>query len=136
MALDDPGDSGITGSSYWFNTFMLQDARKVHEYLDSLDASGKVISIDTAMRMLGSLRDGKTLDDFFLSIVYKRLPEEVAEVLFRPYLSADGNQLRFSVRVIDSLPDLRRAERAWKCREHRAAGVGNANILDPRRHLC
>jgi predicted RND superfamily exporter protein len=33
---DDNSDVGITGTSFWFNTFMLEDVHRVHDYLDSL----------------------------------------------------------------------------------------------------
>ncbi len=106
----DQAQSGIAGTSFWFNSYMLEEVSKVHDYLDSLPETGKVLSISTAMSMLQLLKDGKNLDDFFLSVLFKRLPEEVKQSLFTPYMSADGNQLRFSVRVIDSDPNLKRAE--------------------------
>ncbi|MEA1888466.1 MAG: MMPL family transporter [Pseudomonadota bacterium] len=106
----DEGQSGIAGTSFWFNSYMLDEVDKIHNYLDSLPETGKVLSISTAMRMLQLLKDGKNLDDFFLSVLFKRLPDEVKQSLFTPYMSDDGNQLRFSVRVIDSDPELKRAE--------------------------
>ncbi|MDH5591264.1 MAG: MMPL family transporter [Gammaproteobacteria bacterium] len=42
------------------------------------------------------------MDDFFLSILYKRLPDEIKQSMMTPYLSEDGNQLRFAVRVYES----------------------------------
>jgi predicted RND superfamily exporter protein len=110
--------SGIAGTSFWFNSFMLEDVDKIHNYLDNLPETGKVLSISTAMRMLQLLKDGKNLDDFFLSVLFKRLPDEVKQSLFSPYMSEDGNQLRFSVRVIDSDPELKRAELLEEIRNH------------------
>jgi predicted RND superfamily exporter protein len=95
-------EAGITGSSYWFNSHMLQNVDAIHDYLDELAESGKVLSISTAMRMLGSLDEDAERDDFFLSILYKKLPDEIMDSLFTPYMSADGNQLRFSIRVYES----------------------------------
>lgn len=101
---------GITGSSYWFNSYQLEEAAAIHDYLDSLKETGKVLSISTAMRMLSTLDRDKQIDDFFLSILYKRLPDSIKSSLFSPYMSEDGNQLRYSIRVFESDPNLKRAE--------------------------
>jgi len=104
------GNVGITGSSYWFNSYQLEEAAAIHDYLDSLPETGKVLSISTAMRMLETLDRNKQIDDFFLSILYKRLPDSIKTSLFTPYMSEDGNQLRYSIRVFESDPNLKRAE--------------------------
>lgn len=106
---------GITANSYWFNSFALEELEPVHEYLDSLPETGKVLSIVTTMKMLEHI-NGRPLDNFALSVMYDRLPEEVKATLFEPYLAADGNQVRFSIRVIDSDENLRRAELLAKIR--------------------
>ena len=104
----DEGD--ITSSSYWFNSDGLRDAARFHEYLDSLPETGKVLSVHTAMRVLESLNDGKPYSDFKLAVVYKRIPDDVKEALITPYLSPDGNQLRYSIRIYESDKNLRRQE--------------------------
>jgi predicted RND superfamily exporter protein len=111
-------DAGITGSSYWFNSFQLGEVRAIHEYLDSLPETGKVLSINTTMDMMSQLKDGKQLDDFFLSILYNRLPDEIKQALFTPYMSSDGNQLLFSIRVFESDPNLKREVLLDKIRDH------------------
>jgi len=120
----EQAQSGIAGSSFWFNSYMLEEVEKVHNYLDSLPETGKVLSISTAMRMLQSLKNGNNMDDFFLSVLFRRLPDEVKQNLFSPYMSEDGNQLRFSVRVIDSDPKLKRAELLEKIRNHLIDSMG------------
>ncbi len=108
MGLPDLDQGEDLSESYWFNSFMLEDAAKIHHYLDSKEEIGKVLSITTTMQMLEDLNDGGKIDDFFLSIIYKNLPESIKAALLRPYLSSDGNQLRYTMRVYDSDPDLRR----------------------------
>ncbi len=58
----------------------------------------------------------KELDDFFLAIIYKRLPETIRESLIAPYMSEDGNQLRFSMRVFESDVSLQREALLQKIR--------------------
>jgi predicted RND superfamily exporter protein len=116
--------AGITGTSYWFNSYRLEDVAVIHDYLDSLPETGKVISIVTAVRMLKSLDDGKSIDNYFLSIIYRRLPDDIRKALFTPYLSKDGNQIRFSVRVFESDKSLRRAEFLQSIHDHLTKNLG------------
>jgi predicted RND superfamily exporter protein len=103
-------DGDITTNSYWFNRDGLREVARIHQYLDELPETGKVLSVHTGMQMLESLNNGKPYSDFKLAVVHKRLPEEVRQSLIAPYLSADGNQLRFSIRLYESDKNLRRQE--------------------------
>ena len=110
FAEDSEAEAGITATSYWFNYPRIQEVTAIHDYLDALPETGKVISIATTTRLLGELDEQVLKDNILLSIVYKRLPDSVREALITPYLSADGNQLRFSVRVFESDKTLKRNE--------------------------
>ncbi len=106
---DEYAEEGdITSSSYWFNSDGLRDIAKIHQYLENLPETGKVLSVHTGMQLLESLNNGKPYSDFKLAVVYKRLPDDVKDALITPYLSADGNQLRFSIRIYESDKSLRR----------------------------
>jgi len=102
--------AGITATSYWFNTYMLEEIGSIHQYLDELPETGKVLSLDTTNRVLDKLDEQKMLDDFFLSLVYKRMPEDIKSQVISPYLSDDGQQTRFSIRVYESDTQLNRKE--------------------------
>ena len=115
---DAAAEGGITATSYWFNTPMLEDVAAIHRYLDELPETGKVLSLHTAMQVLNALDDDNVLDDFFLSILHKRLPEDVRAQMIDPYLSADGNQLRFAIRVYESDIGLDRKLLLDKIRTH------------------
>ena len=72
-----------------------------------------MLSLDTMIRMAEGINDGEPLDDLKISLLREglsRLPEDMQDVLLRPFLSEDGNRLRVSLRVIDSDTTLRRAE--------------------------
>lgn len=124
---DEPAEdegAGISGDSYWFNMFQLAVADKIHAYLEGLPETGKVLSISTTMALITLLNNDEPLDNLTLSILYQRLPENIRNTLFTPYMSADGNQLRFSVRVIDSDPDLQRDELIKRIRADLVAELG------------
>ena len=111
MAEDELFSNGdITSNSYWFNRDGLREVAKFHQYLDELPETGKVLSVHTGMQLLESLNNGKPYSDFKLAVVYKRIPEDVKKALISPYLSEDGNQLRFSIRLYESDKKLRRQE--------------------------
>jgi len=100
--LDLDGEEGFTATSYWFNSNEFDTIKKVHDYLDNIAETGKVLSLSTSMDALITLNDGEEMDDFFLSLLYKRAPEDIKASMLSPYISEDGDQLRFSVRVYES----------------------------------
>ena len=106
---DDPDeDAGLGATSYWYNSFQLGRVGEIHAYLESLPQTGKVLSMDTAIQTLRVVNEGEEPGTFFLSLLYKNLPDDVKAALIDPYLSEDGNQVRLSVRVFESDPTLRR----------------------------
>lgn len=117
-------DAGIASTSYWLNSQRLPEVRQVHEYLESLPGTGKVLSVATAMDMFGALEPRVLTEDFYLSVFHRRLPEAVKAALFEPYLSEDGQQLRFSIRVYESAPDLRRNDMLQEIHHHIAEEMG------------
>ncbi len=107
----ETGDNqqAIVDESYWFNSYMLNgDVATIHNYLERMEEIGKVQSITTTMQILEDLNGGKEIDNFFLALIHKNLPESIRQSLIKPYLSEDGNQLRYTMRVYDSDPELRR----------------------------
>ena len=107
---EEHAQAGITARSYWFNNQRLPEIRRIHDFLDSLNDTGKVLSIATFAEVLEQIEPQVLGDNFTLSIMYEKLPDSVRQALFTPYLSEDGNQLRFSVRVFESDPELHRKE--------------------------
>ncbi|TNF34035.1 MAG: transporter [Gammaproteobacteria bacterium] len=124
LELDSETEAGITATSYWFNYNMMEQIKHMHEYLDSLPETGKVLSIYTTVSMLEQLRDNEDLNDFFLSIIYKRVPDEIRDTLIEPYMTADGNQIRISIRVIDSDKSLQREALLQEIRQHLIHEIG------------
>jgi predicted RND superfamily exporter protein len=93
---------------YWYNADGLERVTEIQDYLERFDATGKILSIGTAWEMVLELNDGEPLEPFELGILYNRVPAELRQQLIDPYMTEDGNQIRFDIRVIDSLPGLDR----------------------------
>ncbi|SEA15228.1 hypothetical protein SAMN05660420_01397 [Desulfuromusa kysingii] len=105
---DEKADEGLSGSSYWYNSYQISTLEKIHQYLEDLPETGKVLSIATTMMLMQQLNNDLPLDNISLAVIHKKLPDVINDSLFRPYMSADGNQVRFSLRIIDSNPNLHR----------------------------
>ena len=95
-------------SQEWFTTNKINKIKEVHDYIDSLPETGKVLSLASTIRVAEKLNDGKALDSLELALLYKRAPDRVKDIAVNPYISIDKNQARINVRIIDSNPDLRR----------------------------
>ena len=109
--------AGISGDSYWFNIFSLKTAGQIHDYLDSLPETGKVLSIDSTMDFLTQINNDNKLDNLTLAVMYKRLPDDVRESLFTPYMSRDGNQIRYAIRIYETDIGLKRNDLLIKIRK-------------------
>ena len=123
---DEGSDSeaGFSGTSYWYNVFKVDTLKAIHDYLDNLPETGKVLSMATTLKMMRQLNEDKPLDNLMLSIIYKKLPAEIKKNLFDPYISEDGNQVRFTMRVFESDISLRRNELLKKIRLDLVNNIG------------
>jgi predicted RND superfamily exporter protein len=122
---DEPdGSAGLSGTSYWYDEYELDTLQSIHDFLDNLPETGKVISLATGMKLMRQLNKDKPLDNILLSIIHKKLPEGIRKYLFDPYMSEDGNQVRFAMRVFESDPSLRRKELLKKIRHHLVNTIG------------
>jgi predicted RND superfamily exporter protein len=104
----DEFDQVKDDAKYWFTTDKMAQVTKIHEYLDSLKETGKVLSLATLLKIGERLNNGKPLDNFMLALLYSKMPAKFKSMLLKPYVSVENNQIRFSVRVRDSEKTLKR----------------------------
>jgi predicted RND superfamily exporter protein len=104
-------DSGATTAppSYWFSVAGLDQIKKLHNYLESLPEVGKVQSLATVYQLAYDINKGK-LNDFELNVMRNMLSDDIKNFLIKPYLADDVQQTRITLRVIETTPDLKRAE--------------------------
>ena len=93
---------------YWFTKTKLDKIREVHQYLDSLEPIGKVLSLATLLDVGKVLNDGKELDGVTLALMNQELPQKYKEVILSPYIDIQNNMARISTRIIDSQEGLQR----------------------------
>ncbi|WP_428087955.1 efflux RND transporter permease subunit [Candidatus Thioglobus sp.] len=103
---------------YWFDEDLREEIHEVHSYLDSLDETGKVLSIDTLMQLLIQINNGNTPNGFFLNIIRGQIPQSAKQHVLTPYISEDSGQLRMVVRIHETNKELKRAELIDKINHH------------------
>lgn len=92
----------FTAKSYWYNRSGIKKIRKIHQYLEALPQVGKVLSLSSTEEVFRTINKGEPLEDFHLSLVHSKVPENIKQVLISPYVSTDGSQARILARIKDS----------------------------------
>ena len=93
---------------YWFTPTKMQKIKEIHDYMDSLEPIGKVLSLATMGEIGKTLNEGKELDSLNLALLYQELPEKYRKIVLSPFVNVKNNMARISTRVIDSQPNLKR----------------------------
>tara|TARA_Y100000590_G_scaffold459106_1_gene615297 strand:- start:2644 stop:5097 length:2454 start_codon:yes stop_codon:yes gene_type:complete len=107
---DSWDDEEKDDSKYWFTRNKIDKITKVHDYLENLDAVGKVISFASIVRVAEDLNGGKKLEGLEMGVLYTKIPESIKKEIINPYISIENNEARISLRILDSKKDLRRNE--------------------------
>lgn len=112
---DDFGDfeddqTSPLADSYWFTPAKLERLIGIHNYLESLPETGQVLSIASTYKAVVRLNDDQPFDSLKLQLLESFVPDDLKDLMMKPYLAEDGNQVRFSIRVIDSKENLERKE--------------------------
>ncbi len=104
---DEDSESEEDKSKYWFTRDKMDKILKVHDYLDSLPEIGKVLSFGSILRVAEDLNK-KELQSLEIAVLYSKIPQEIKEEIVSPYISVDEDEARITVRIKDSLENLRR----------------------------
>jgi predicted RND superfamily exporter protein len=94
-------------NSYWFTIAGLRELLSLQNYLNSLDEVGRVDSLAVLYEVAEDINGG-SLNDFELAVLKNAVPDEINDILVAPYLDAEINQARVTLRVKETDPDLRR----------------------------
>ena len=109
-------------ASIWMTVAGLQLIEQITDYLDALPEVGKVQSLATLYKV-GKDING-SLNNFELALMEQALTDDVSQVLVAPYLDANNDQARITMRIIDTYPGLQRAKLVERIRSDLAAMDG------------
>ncbi|MBL6857260.1 MAG: MMPL family transporter [Pelagibacteraceae bacterium] len=120
---EDNKDSADDVAKYWFTRNKIDKILKVHDYLDSLPEIGKVLSFGSIIRVAEDLT-GNKLETLETGVLYSKIPPEIKKEVISPYISVKNNEARISVRIKDSLENLRRNDLINKINSELESKVG------------
>lgn len=120
---DGEGETNSNEVPPWFSRHGLEKVKSVHDYLDGLEETGKVLSLATVYQVARDLLSG-TVDDIQLSFAYRGLPDDIRATMIDPYLSADANEARILVRVKETSRTLNRNELLQQVDRHMQESLG------------
>ncbi len=103
--LEDTQDD-FTTKSYWYNRSGIRKIDRIHDYLEGLPQVGKVLSLSSIEQVFRAVNNGEALEDFHLSLIYSKVPEDMKQDVIFPFISKDGTQARILARIKDSDPSL------------------------------
>jgi len=101
-------DEESNNEKYWFTKDKVDKIQKVHNYLESIDSVGKVLSFSSILQVAKKLNNDKELGTLEMGVLYSKIPDSIKKEIIDPYISIKDNQARINLRLIDSKKDLRR----------------------------
>ncbi len=120
---EDEKESGEEKSKYWFTRNKIDKILKVHDYLDSLPEIGKVLSFGSIIRVAEDLNK-KPLQSLEIAVLFSKIPSEIKKNIISPYISVENDEARISVRIKDSLENLRRDDLIKKINSELNSKIG------------
>lgn len=103
----DP-QTGELIKDYWIDPANLEKLTVIHDWLDELPETGKVLSLTTMLRILQKINNGVPLPKTMLTIARAALPSDLRDAVLKPYVDENFTQVRISMRVRESSHDLQR----------------------------
>ncbi len=120
-ASDDFGDfeaeyaANENKPQYWFTSEKMRIIGKIDDFLKDKNITGhefigNVSSLASLLKLGKQINQGRDLDDLSLALIYSEMPANYRELVLSPFVNIEANEAHFSVRTIDSDPNLRRAQ--------------------------
>ncbi|WP_297924653.1 MMPL family transporter [uncultured Campylobacter sp.] len=100
---------------YWFTSEKMRIISKIDDFLKDKNVAGhefigNVSSLASLLKLGKQINQGRDLDDLSLALIYSEMPANYRELVLSPFVNIEANEAHFSIRTIDSDPNLRRAQ--------------------------
>jgi len=89
---------------YWVTPDKLKTLTELQNYIESLEQTGKVISLSNLEKVAMDFTEGKPLDALQIAGVLGAVPEAIRAELIDPYFSPYSGELLISIRAMESGP--------------------------------
>ncbi len=109
---------------YWFDDDLRLDIHKIHQHIEKMDETGKVLSIDTLMQLLTRANNDEPVNGFFLNVIKNKISERTKSQILSPYLSEKTGQLRMVVRIQETSQNLERDKLIQKIQTYISQDMG------------
>ena len=120
-ASDDFGDfeaeyaANENKPQYWFTSEKMRIIGKIDNFLKDKNVTGhefigNISSLASLLKLGKQINQGRDLDDLSLALIYSEMPASYRELVLSPFVNIEANEAHFSIRTIDSDPNLRRAQ--------------------------
>ena len=85
--------------AYWYTPEKLDLIERVHDYLDALPETGKVLSLATIYKTATQINGGERLDALLSPLLFQSLSDRDREFLVSPFVSITENEVRITTRI-------------------------------------
>jgi uncharacterized protein len=116
---------------HWPDYEQFKQLADIHNFVDSLGETGKVLSLHTTIGVSEQVNRGE-IDNFTLQVLPKLVPEDARKQMIEPYFDQDDGQIRIGIRMIESNPDLKRQV---FLEDLRKSLVEDYNVADDKLHF-
>ena len=86
---NDWGDEEENDDKYWFTKDKIDKITRVHNYLDNIEAIGKVLSFSSIIEVATKLNNNKPLGTLEMGVLYSKIPDSIKNEIIDPYISID-----------------------------------------------
>jgi hypothetical protein len=98
------------GADLLMDAETFQTMQVLQALLERHEAVGKILSPVNFTALAREINDGKPLTEYEITAVYRLMDEDLRESLLGSYFSPETRNVRISMRIRDTTPDLDRAE--------------------------
>ena len=92
----------------WMTSYGIEKLHRIQDFLHKLKVTGKVLSLAAGLEVVEQINGNKRLDDFQLSLLQKKIPENLANQVMAPFYDRENDEVRFLIRIVETDPDLNR----------------------------
>lgn len=100
--------SPVESPRLWMTSFGIEKLHRIQNFLSGIEVTGKVLSLAAGLQIVEQINGNQRLDDFQLSILEKKIPDDLREQVLSPFYDRANDEVRFLIRVKETDPNLNR----------------------------